>query len=292
MPRRPSHSFVARLRGHQTVIGQLLRGGGPVWLLSQMPGNAGDQLIWAGTERLLRAEQIEYRRVTVSDLSQGSADWREGTLVVPGSGAMTRFWHEWLPATIKSASKFFDRIVILPSEYEPDVALVRNALSSSNVFAFAREVGSYGRIKHLGRAALAPDPALYAFDFQPVHGAPRSDEALGQVLVSMRGDAGSLLHEQGLQPAVGNDDISLTAAELKGFLDVVRAADTVVTDRLHVTVAGVMLGKTVRFVDPYNEKISKYIHYNFRGEFSGRLQQRDMAWMVRRGYVTMLEARV
>ena len=256
-----------------------------------MPGNVGDQLILAGTERLLEAENIEFHRVGFSDVGQGSPDWSEATLVVPGSGSMTHFWHEWLPATVKTASKFFDRVVILPSEYEPDVGVVGEALSISNVFPFAREVGSYGRIKQLGHADLALDPALYAFDFLPIDDAPRSDEALGRVLVAMRTDAGSLLGEQGLQPVTGNDDISLTAADLTGFLDVIRAADTVVTDRLHVVVASVMLGKTVRFLDPHNEKISRYVQYNFRGEFSDRLQQRDAAWIVQHGYATVLEAR-
>ena len=80
--------------------------------------------------------------------------------MIPGSGALTSKWHEWLPGLVLSASKVFERIVILPSEYEHQVPIVQEALLQKNVFPFAREVESYAKIKAYGKAELALDLAL------------------------------------------------------------------------------------------------------------------------------------
>lgn len=285
MPELPTPSLDTRLRAHHAAIAHFLRMVEPTWLLCQMPGNTGDQLIWAGSERLLDIANIKFGRVSARELDQEPLPKRSGTLVVPGSGAMTLLWHEWLPALVRTASCSFDRVVILPSQYEPQVEVVDKALACTNVYSFAREAESYGQIKHFGRASLAPDPALYAFEFCAVD-EPRSDGDPGMVLVALRTDEGSLLRQNGMKPAECNNDISVTMNDLSQFLDAVRGADSVVTDRLHVSVAAIMLGKTVRFVDPHNNKISRYIRYNFRREFVDRFQQRDEAWLVDRGYAT------
>jgi exopolysaccharide biosynthesis predicted pyruvyltransferase EpsI len=82
-----------------------------------------------------------------------------------------------------------------------------------------------------------------------------------------------------------NNDISLTCGNLDEFLDLIQRHDSVITDRLHVAVASLMLGKTVRYVDPYNQKISRYAKFNFGDEFRKSFQQRDESWLLGRGYV-------
>jgi len=88
----------------------------------------------------------------------------------------------------------------------------------------------------------------------------------------------------GLQPGPMNSDISVTYQDLDQFLKSIREVDTVVTDRLHVVLAAVMIGKTVRYVDPWNFKISRYVDFNFRHEFDDQIQQRDYKWLTERGF--------
>lgn len=279
--------LLERLQQYAHVVGQTLAHNGPVLLLHQMPGNTGDHLIWAGTEHLLRRQGIPYGHIPVDAVvvDRGRV---KGTLVIPGSGAMTRLWHEWLPGLILAASDRFDRVVILPSEYDPEIRAVRQAVSRPNVFAFARDATSFGRIKRFGQAMLAMDPALYALDFHPQDREGRSKTDETGALVALRTDAGSLLAQKNLQPCAGNDDISLSRATLTDFLDAIRSAPTAVTDRLHVVVAAVMLGKTVRYVDPYESKISRYVEFTFRDDLKNQVQQRDESWLVDHGYATAL----
>jgi exopolysaccharide biosynthesis predicted pyruvyltransferase EpsI len=94
-----------------------------------------------------------------------------------------------------------------------------------------------------------------------------------------------MLPVSNLKQVKPNNDISLTCGNLDEFLDLIQRHDSVITDRLHVAVASLMLGKTVRYVDPYNQKISRYAKFNFGDEFRKSFQQRDESWLLGRGYV-------
>ena len=61
------------------------------------------------------------------------------------------------------------------------------------------------------------------------------------------------------------------------------------SDRLHVVVAAVMLGKAVHYVDPSRRKISAYVDYVFRDEFRNRLVQRDEQWLAAQGFIEPLD---
>ena len=274
-----------RLATYADSLGRYLRVEPHLFLLSDMPGNIGDHLIWKGTQRLLKNQSIDFEHISVEHVIENLTSYSESTLVIPGSGAMTSRWHEWLPATVIAAATYFKKVVILPSEYEPEVDIVHKALSLKNVWAFAREAKSYTKIKHYGRAAIALDSALYAFNFETVNHLERSDQDLGVVLIALRTDAGSMLPVKNLTQVESNNDISLTCRNLDEFLDLIQSHDSIITDRLHVAVASLMLGKTVRYADPYNQKISRYAKFNFRDEFEKSFQQRDESWLLDRGYV-------
>lgn len=286
--RSASVDLCSRLSSHQVVVAEFVKRESPVWLLTSMPGNIGDHLIWQGTEKMLVSSGVEYRCISKDELQNTPALPRSGTLVIPGSGALTTRWHEWLPDLVFGASSIFDRVVILPSQYDPEAPLVTRALSRQNVYAFAREAESFRRIKCFGRAALAPDPALWALEFPEAIRDGRDDKDLGVVLVVLRTDVGSLLPKMRLRPAAINNDISLAAKTLEEFLRSIDGADAVVTDRLHVAVAAVALDKDVRYIDPYDKKISRYIEYNLRGEFASRLQRRDEQWLLDQGFVEVV----
>lgn len=276
-----------RLKKQQEAILGFLGQCQPLMLLSEMPGNIGDHLIWLGTERMLTISGLAFDRLPMELFNQSRFESKKGTLLIPGSGALTSKWHEWLPGLVLSASKVFERIVILPSEYEPEVPIVQEALLQKNVFPFAREVESYAKIKAYGKAELALDLALWAGDCisaQPVN----SEQTPKNQLFAMRTDAGSLLADNDLKPASQNNDISLSCKNLTEFLDRIRESTEVVTDRLHVAVAAVMLNKQVHYVDPCDLKISRYIHYNFQNEFRSQLHHHDPLWLVEQGLAMRL----
>jgi hypothetical protein len=66
-------------------------------------GNVGDELIRAGTHRLLRADI--FREISIDDLPGSSGD----TVVLPGSGAFCRPYHDWMPRALAIAELRFDR---------------------------------------------------------------------------------------------------------------------------------------------------------------------------------------
>jgi exopolysaccharide biosynthesis predicted pyruvyltransferase EpsI len=274
-----------RLATYSDSIGSYLRAEPHLFLLKDMPGNIGDHLIWEGTRRLLKNQFIDFEYISVKNVIDDRTSYSESTLVIPGSGAMTSRWHEWLPATVIAAITHFKKVVILPSEHELEIDIVNKALSLKNVWAFAREEKSYTKIKQYGRAAIALDLALFAFDFETANYPERSDQDLGVVLIALRTDAGSMLSINNLTQVKLNNDIGLTCRNLDEFLDLIQRHDSIITDRLHVAVASLMLGKTVRYVDPYNQKISRYTKFNFGDEFGKSFQQRDESWLLGRGYV-------
>jgi exopolysaccharide biosynthesis predicted pyruvyltransferase EpsI len=277
-------NFLNRLEVFQSSLCQYLLKNQPLTLLTEIPGNIGDHLIWLGTENLLSPVSHLMNRLALSDLSALDNTHHNGTLIVPGSGAMTAFWHEWLPDAVSIAATKFDRVVILPSEYDPSISKVRDVLKLPNVMALARDAQSFGSIKELGRSGIGMDPSLYAFNFLPNSRNTYDDNDQGKVLLALRTDVGSVLFKHGLCPGKTNDDLSLTTNSLNEFLGVIHLADSIVTDRLHVAVAGMMLGKNVRFFDPYNQKITRYAEYNFRNDFGAQLQPRSATWLRQHGY--------
>lgn len=279
-----------RLNNFANGIGNYLRSEQQVFLLSDIPGNIGDHLIWAGTERLLQQQRVNFDLKSMSNLTDNPTNFRDSILVVPGSGALTHDWHEWLPKTVISCAGLFKAVVILPSEYEPAIEIVHNAVKLKNVWTFARDVESFVKIKPYGRATIAPDPALFAFDYKVFNPSFRSDKDLGEVLLALRTDKSSRLPHGNFQPVQSNNDISLTSKNLDQFLDQIQQHDTVVTDRLHVAVGSLMSGKTVRYLDPHNQKISRYAKFNFRSDFAGNYEQRNESWLFDRGFIERVKS--
>ncbi len=165
---------------------------------------------------------------------------------------------------ILSAASGYRNVVVLASDYDTDVPVVAEALARPNVWAFARQPLSYAAIRPFGRAALMPDPALWC----------------------RRTDQGSCLRDLPFQvaPAI-NRDLSTVAANLDAFLEAVGAAGRVVTDRLHIAVAAVMLGKALSWIDPYDRKISAYLPFAFDEAQRSRCTPIRVEEMVERGWL-------
>lgn len=121
-------------------------------------GNVGDELIWAGTRRLLA--DVAYREVGIGELDGVSGD----TVLLSGGGAWSQPYHELLPEVLGALDASFERVVVLPSSFDLEVPSVRRALARTRGVVFAREPVSYRLISQVCRAQLACDCAFF-FDF-------------------------------------------------------------------------------------------------------------------------------
>lgn len=259
-----------------------------LYLLTEMHGNTGDHLIWAGTRDLLESGGISTKSMPISEIEKHSH--KQSTLLVPGSGAFHRFWHEWLPEVVIKAAHNFHKVIILPSSFDLSEPIVKECLSLANVFAFARETKSYRAIKSLGRAGLFFDCAVYFHRFSDIIPYRNVPTEGGGLLLALRNDNGSLLPIYGFQSnSAVNDDISLTKVELNMWIDAIDKATTIVTDRLHVAVASVLLGKELIYFDPYDKKISTYFDYTFRDTFCDRIKCCSLEWLLENNFIIKKE---
>jgi exopolysaccharide biosynthesis predicted pyruvyltransferase EpsI len=126
--------------------------------------------------------------------------------------------------------------------------------------------------------------ALHHPDFDPSLKPKHAGD--GHTLVAMRTDHGSALPQHGLAVHPhSNRDIALEADTLDHYLDIVRGAAAIVTDRLHVVVAAVMTGTRVTFVDPNDQKISRYVSFTFRDQADHLVQQVSFEALREQGFV-------
>jgi exopolysaccharide biosynthesis predicted pyruvyltransferase EpsI len=280
--REASPTFPRRLHAYGQALAAWLSSLGPLRLIVHMPGNIGDELIWQGCCDLFDRHHIEAERTDHRRALEG--EQRESTLVIPGSGALTRFWHEWLPELILRASRRYRRVVVLASDYDVDIPVVAEALARPNVWAFARQPLSYAAIRRFGRAALMPDPALWCRRLQQPPAATAPPD--GPLLLCLRTDKGSCLRDlpYGIDP-VRNCDLSSVSPDLDHFLAAIAAAGHVVTDRLHVAVSAVMFGRRLSWIDPYDRKISAYLAFAFDDSQRARCAPIDTEELLARGWV-------
>jgi GT2 family glycosyltransferase/exopolysaccharide biosynthesis predicted pyruvyltransferase EpsI len=194
-------------------------------------GNIGDELIWAGTRRLLDGHV--YREISLDELSSSGGD----TALLCGGGAFSHHYNEFMPEALAIAEMRFDRVIVLPSTFDVEEERVRNALRRTKATVFARERESFSRIAGLCDARLAHDCAFF-FDFSPY-----STSGTG-TLSAFRTD-----HEcagRGDLPP-HNNDLSVTCRTLDEWLSAIAQHAVVHTDRAHVMIAAALMGKEVGY---------------------------------------------
>ena len=209
-------------------------------------GNIGDDLIHAGFRKLLAG--IEYKEVSILELH----DVRGELGIISGSGGWCKPHHSMV-RYLHDAEKRFERLIVLPSTYDPSVKTVRDALQNSRALFFAREKKSYELIRDLCRAELALDGAFY-FDYSPYR--IRGGGGKG-VLQTYRTDSERV-------PAViprDNIDISMTCSTLDEWLWTIARHELVKSDRAHVVIAAALLGKDVRYRPSNYHKIPGLVEW-------------------------------
>lgn len=220
-------------------------GDSPDLTLVRGQGNRGDELIWAGTHQLL-VERI-YREIELEGLASASGH----TVLLSGGGAFCRPYNDLMPRALAVAAMRFERVIVLPSSFDPSDDVVREALAGTRALVFARERESYRRIVSLCDARLALDCAFF-FDFAPWH--RRGEGTLNAFRTDLEAlPAGWLPND--------NNDVSVTEASLEDWLSAIADHDLVRTDRAHVMIAAALLGKTVEFAPSSYHKLDAIVDY-------------------------------
>jgi glycosyltransferase involved in cell wall biosynthesis len=217
----------------------------PDLTLLRAVGNRGDELIQAGADELL-VDRV-YREIELSGLCEA----RGHTLLLSGGGAFCRPYHEIMPRALAIGGIRFERVIVLPSSFDPSDDAVRDALNRTRATVFARETESYRRIVSLCDARLAHDCAFY-FDFSPWCTSGRG------TLNAFRTDRESVA---GRPLPVDNDDISVTAPSLERWLEVIARCELARTDRAHVMIAAALMGKRVEFAPSSYHKLQAIADY-------------------------------
>ncbi|MGH9767813.1 MAG: polysaccharide pyruvyl transferase family protein, partial [Blastocatellia bacterium] len=190
-------------------------------------GNIGDQLIYAGTRRLLSG--LQYKEEPILNLSGIGGD----LALMAGGGAWCGPYHD-MPKHLPLVEKKYRRVIVLPSSFDVSAPGVREALAKTAALVFARERVSYEQIRGLCKAGLAHDCAFF-FDYGPYLRAGRG------WLHAYRTDSEAV---SGKIPA-DNNDISVTCESLDEWLWTISSHEVIKTDRAHVMIAAAMMGKQV-----------------------------------------------
>lgn len=237
-------------------------------------GNVGDELIQAGTRRLLAG--LPYREVAVvarrppadrglNSVLVSELDGFEGhTALVTGGGGWCGPFRALMPKLLPLVEERFERVIVLPSTVDTSIPDVRDVLAGTKALFFARERESYRQLRGLCRTGLAHDCAFF-FDFRPYmrRGSGR--------LISYRTD-GESAHGGEVPP--GNDDISLTCTSLDQWLWKIASHEAVETDRAHVMIAAAMLGKQVGYRSTNYHKVPAIAEYSLKGFSVERMPER------------------
>jgi exopolysaccharide biosynthesis predicted pyruvyltransferase EpsI len=211
-------------------------------------GNSGDDLIHAGTRRLLA--DSPYREVVTWDMR----DVRGHTALITGSGGWCIPFHHQLPEALPLIEQRFQKVIILPSTFDLAEPVVLNALQRTKALVFARERESYEQIRNVCNADIGHDCAFF-FDFTPYR-----QRGMGH-LVAFRTDGES--NREGVP--VDNDDISLTCFGLDHWLWTIARHATISTDRAHVMIAASLMRKHVGYRRTNYHKVPAIAEYSLPG---------------------------
>ena len=220
-------------------------------------GNAGDGLIQAGLVQLCQQLGLQLEMVNYPEECSGR------TMALVGAGCFCPgSWHMVDPVRYYAAR--FEKVIILPATFDTAFAPVAKLLRelAPNVIVFCRDRTSYD-----GARKLAPQPENIILDHDLAFRAvvtPWKKTGKGE-LNCFRTDNESRLW----RIPKPNFDISKMGREYHHtlLLDVLANFETIHTDRLHVIIAGAVLGKKVRAFEGSYHKIRSVYEHSLRDKF-------------------------
>lgn len=238
------------------------------------PGNIGDMLIAFATIQMFDRYNIKYKKFTHE---QNNSE----NIVYGGGGIWTQFYKaDWLRFVdlFKKAKK----VIILPSSFSNCPELI-DVLDERFVI-FCREENSYNYLKSAKTKAkiiLDHDMAFRANISDVPTAYRKSDKVMSvmEYVTDINLSKVSFLMRQDCE-SIGNYDTDLDVSALAGgcettsrnwvnfctalMLHVVDQANTIVTDRLHVAIAGLLLGKEVYMLDNTYGKLSAVYNHSMK----------------------------
>lgn len=248
------------------TIARLARG--RKFLYSPATGNWGDGLINFGTRQFLEWAGLEYTEVHKNDTRKALADgvFKNAVVLMGGGGAWSRNFSRARNVTAEIAD-VARHVVVLPTTYDLP------AVDARNVTYFARDYVT--SLEVIPAAMFCHDMAFFA-DLA----VPEPDERLWR-LFAMRGDREGFGHDQ-LFPL--NFDVSMLGDGDYKFVspmfNILNNFKIITTDRMHLAVAGAMLGRKVNLVVGNYSKSSDVFQSSLRGSFPN-VQLRDIEDVLR-----------
>jgi len=191
------------------------------------PGNWGDGLIREGAIRFFEDYNIRYEEIEGSKLIDLLN--KDCVLIYGGGGAWCTHWNS-APKIVAAVAPYLKNIIVLPSTYQ----LYSNV---ANVIYFARD--RYESMEVMPHARFCHDMAFY---LKPEAVSP--DKINGYFFRTDEESTG--LHEM----PESNFDLSMCGTHLsdsKAFFDNIAQYQKIYTDRLHIAIAGCLLGRVVNF---------------------------------------------
>jgi len=232
----------------------------------RFPGNYGDSLIWHGTKILLMSLNIKENYVEIDSLQHNDI------LLIDGGGNFVDYYSDVRDFLIKKPN-LYEEIIILPHTIfgEKQIEVLNNV--SSKLTVFCREKVS---AKFVEESLIRGD--VYLWHDCALYNKFPNDPSGDGVLNAFRSDKESVLSTT----PESNKDISYNGYATKpldNFINTLKKYEQVNTDRLHVAIGAMLLGKQIKlFPNSYykNEAVfdyslKKFPNINFVENFDSNL---------------------
>ena len=241
-----------------THLAELTQGRDVHFLLSA--GNWGDSLIREGSEQFLKKHGIAYKKhVSPAYFSRNifekRRNWRnwfknykESILIYNGGGAFCKYYDR--SPLIKSLAKRFYKVIILPSTFELPVQF------PDNVVVYVRD--QFESLQNVKGARFCHDMA-FSLDLRGSE--PTNDE--GYLFRKDIESTSSTFSDQ-------NCDLSAQGyhtTPINGFVEGIAKFKTIHTDRLHISIAGSLLGRNVNLYANNYFKIRAIYHSSIENHY-------------------------
>jgi len=223
------------------------------------PGNAGDALIWYGTHCFLKRMGIKY---ITSNNEKDILSPNMDVVIYSGAGNLVPYY-KFLAQFLKKYMHKVKKLILLPQTIQGHQGIVKQL--PTHVDVFCREYMSYNYCKkivpHPKNVTFSHDMAFYADldDFKKNFNMPKNGPF--KDLFAFRMDSERNSNRKNIVLPKSNVDISKLGTIRPGhsfkkcmhtayeFLSRIMPYETVWTDRLHVGIAGFLLGKCVHLFD-------------------------------------------
>ncbi len=205
-----------------------------------LDGNVGDQMIQRASRELFQAYNIDFYDISTAELHSGKLSRPIDEIVVSGGGNMGKYWAgAYLKR--KKVLQFNVPITIFPQSFPTNDEEI-----SRYKKVFVRELASKA---HNSQTILAPDTAL-AMEIPDL-----TVSAVAETGIFLRKDKESLLadHPDSLLDPV------LISNTIDEYLQLAALFETIITDRLHFAIAGLMAKRQVFLLpNAYHKNRSMY----------------------------------